>query len=85
MWPTPDGWVCVGGGNETGSEASSEQDSPATSRSGGSGPEVTLRPVHILQRVLPSYAFPPPYTAGDVTMPYDDHREMVDPTWVAHP
>ena len=27
----------------------------------------------------------PPFLAGDVTMPYDDHREMVDPTWVAHP
>ena len=34
---------------------------------------------------LPGYRFPPPYTTYDVTMPYDDHREMVDPAWVAHP
>ena len=42
--------------------------------------------VHLIRRnFLPGYRFPPPYTTYDVTMPYDDHREMVDPTWVAHP
>ena len=44
-----------------------------------------MPPVHLIRRVLPSYRFPPPCLAGDATMPYDDHREMVGPTWVAHP
>ena len=92
MWPTPHGWVCLGGWSETGSEASSEPQgppgsvpsSPTTSRSGGE--VVTLPPVHLIRRgALPGYRFPPPYTTYDVTMPYDDHREMVGPTWVAHP
>ena len=81
-----------GAESETGSEGPSGQgstrgssSSSATGQSGGGEPEVTLPPFHLYRRALPSYRFPPPYTTYDVTMPYDDHREMVDPTWVAHP
>ena len=49
------------------------------------GEVVTLPPVHLIRHVLPGYEFPPPYTTYDVTMPCTDHREMVDPTWEAHP
>ena len=41
----------------------------------------TLPPFHLSRMWLPGYTDPPLYNSRDATLPYEDHRGTVDPTW----
>ena len=42
----------------------------------------TLPPFHLSRRWLQGYTDPPRFNSRDPTLPYEDHRGTVDPTWI---
>ena len=42
----------------------------------------TLPPFHLSRSWLPGYRDPPLFNSQDPTLPYQDHRGTVDPTWI---